>query len=220
MRKILFCGVILFFSGCTILFPKYFNRKPASFMIEDLWFTSQLDKNPNVKYLINTTQKSHFARRNDFYNQQLVDFFKDELSQEIYDKSNYKDASGKMIVPVILDYNLPKEYKALFQQKTDLDYIVLTKILSANEINNSNLGQYKNLKYRSNLLAGSVVFFKIIDVKNNTTALEISCKSAVYDDLDFNFETNSFEDNGKIVTHKSEKQLIKKCFKRIFRRIK
>ncbi|WP_296637896.1 hypothetical protein [Polaribacter sp.] len=189
-------------------------------MIEDLWFTSQLDKNPNVKYLINTTQKSHFARRNDFYNQHLVDFFKDELSQEIYDKSNYKDSLGRMIVPYILDYNLPKEYKALFQQKTDLDYVVLTKILSANEINNSNLGQYRHLKYRSNFLAGSVVFFKIIDVKNNTTALEISCKSAVYDDLDFNFETNSFEDDVRIATHQSEKQLIKKCFKSILRRIK
>ena len=220
MRKILFCVVILLFSRCTFLFPKHFDRKPASFMTEDLWFTSQLDKNPNAKYLVSTTQESHFAKSGDLYNQQLIDFFKDELSQEIYDKSNYKDASGKMIVPVVLDYNLPKEYKALFQQKTDIDYVVLTKILGANEINNSNLSNYKHLKYRSNLLAGSVVFLKIIDVKNNITALEISCKSAVYDDSDFNFETNSYEDDGKIATHKSEDQLIKKCFKRIFKRIK
>lgn len=220
MRKIFFCFIILGFSSCTLLFPKYFDRKPANFLIENLWFASKLDINPNVKYLINTTQQSHFAKIEDSYNQQLIDFFKGELSQEIYNKSNFKDESGKRIVPVILNYDLPKDYKALFRKKTDLDYIVLTKILSSNEINNTNLSQYKHLKYRSNLLAGSVVFLKIIDIKNNTIALEISCKSAVYDDLDFNFETNSYEEDGKIATHSNENQLIKKCFKRIFRKIK
>ena len=70
------------------------------------------------------------------------------------------------------------------------------------------------------MLAGSVVFFKIVDIKNNTTAIEIRCKRAVYDDPEFNFNTNSYEDDGKIATYSSENQLIKKCFKKIFRRIK
>jgi len=65
-----------------------------------------------------------------------------------------------------------------------------------------------------------VVFFKVYDLKNSTTALELSCKSSVYDDPEFNFETNQNEINSKIATYKSESQLIKKCFKRIFRKIK
>jgi len=189
-------------------------------MVQDLWFTSNLDNNNDVKYLLNPTQLNYFASSNDNYNEQLVEFFSDEFKNNTYTKESYKNADGKIIIPFILDYDLSKEYIENLQKTTDLDYIVLSKILSADQINNPNVPQYKHLTYRSNVLAGSVVFFKVYDLKNKTIAIEISCKSSVYDDPDFDFNTNQYEDNTKIATYKSEIQLIKKCFKRVLRKIK
>lgn len=65
-----------------------------------------------------------------------------------------------------------------------------------------------------------LLFFKIIDIINNRKVIELRCKSAVYDNPKFNFNTNSYEDDNKIALYTNEEQLIKKCFKRIFRRIK
>lgn len=220
MKKIIIFFSILVFSSCSILFPRHFERKPANFMVENLWFTSKLDYNKNVKYLLNPTQFNYVAKSSDAYHPQLVDFFSEELKKNTYSKESYKDADGKIIIPFTLDYDLSKEYIENLQKTTDLDYIILSKILSADQINNPNVPQYKHLTYRSNVLAGSVVFFKVYDLKNKTIAIEISCKSSVYDDPDFDFNTNQYEDNTKIATYKSESQLIKKCFKRIFRKIK
>lgn len=220
MKKIVILFCILLFSSCSILFPNYFARKPANFLVQDLWFASTLNYNKNVKYLLNTTQLNYSAKSSDDYHPQLVDFFSVELKNNFYSKENYKNADGKIIIPFTLDYDLSKEFIENLNKTTDLDYIVLSKILSAVQINNPNFSQYKDLKYRSNLLAGSVVFFKVYDVKNKTIAMELNCKSAVYDDPDFNFDTNEYEDNIRVSTYKSENQLIKKCFKRIFRRIK
>ncbi|WP_439132288.1 hypothetical protein [Polaribacter sp.] len=219
-KTIILLIIVLLFNNCTILFPSFFERKPANFTVQNLWFTSKLDNHKEVKYLINPTQLNYTAKSTDDYNAQLVTFFAGELKEKSYLKENYKDADGKIIIPFILDYDLSKEYKENLRKTTDLDYIVLTKILTANQINNQNYPQYKSLQYRSNVLAGSVVFFKVFDVKNNTIALELNCKSSVYDDPDFNFDTNQYDDNSKIATYKSENQLIKKCFKRILRRIK
>ena len=210
----------MLFSSCTILFPRYFDRKPANFMVEDLWFTSKLDDNKDVKYLLNPTQFNYVAKSSDAYHPQLFEFFSDEFNNNTYTKESYKNVDGKIIIPFILDYNLSNEYIENLQKTTDLDYIILSKILSATQVNNPNVPQYKHLTYRSNVLAGSVVFFKVYDLKNKTIAIEISCRSSVYDDPDFNFDTNQYEDNTRISTYKSENQLIKKCFKRIFRKIK
>lgn len=220
MKKIMtFCSILIF-SSCTILFPSYFDRKPANFTVQDLWFTSKLDYNKDVKYLLNPTQFNYLAGSNDAYNEELVNFFSDELKNNIYYKENYKDANGKIIIPFTLNYDLSKEYIDNLKKTTNLDYIILSKVLNANQINNPNYTQYNDLKYRSNLLAGSVVFLKVFDIKNNSVAIEMSCKSSVYDDVEFNFDTNSYEDNNRIATYTSENQLIKKCFKRILRRIK
>ncbi|WP_397447120.1 hypothetical protein [Polaribacter sp. R77954] len=220
MKKTFILLSIGLLSSCSFLFPKHFERKPANFTIQNLWFTSKLDKNRDVKYLVNPTQLHYIAKSTDDYNEQLVAFFKEELKENSYLKENYKNVNGKIIVPFTLDYDLSKEYKENLQKTTDLDYIVLTKILTASQINNPYYPQYQSLQYKSNVLAGSVVFLKIFDVKNNTIALELNCKSSVYDNPNFNFDTNQYEDNLKIATYKSENQLIKKCFKRIFRRIK
>ena len=220
MRKTIILSCILVFSSCSILFPKVFDRKSANFLVQDLWFTSQLDYNTDVKYLLNPTQLNYFAQSNDDYHPQLIDFFSDELKENIYFKENYKNADDKIIIPFTLDYDLSQETIENLRKATDLDYIVLSKILNAKQINNPNVPQYKHLTYRNNFLAGSVVFFKIYDLKNNTTAIELSCKSSVYDDSEFNFNTNQYEDNTRIATYKSESQLIKKCFKRILKRIK
>ncbi len=220
MKKIIILACILLFSSCTILFPRHFDRKPANFMLEDLWFASKLDDNKDVKYLLNPTQLNYSAKSTDAYHPQLVDFFSEKFKNNSFSKENYKNADGKIIIPFTLDYDLSEEYIENLKRSTDLDYIVLSKILSADQINNLNAPQYKHFTYRSNVLAGSVVFFKVYDLKNKTIAIEISCKSSVYDDPDFNFNTNQYEDNTKIATYKSESQLIKKCFKRILRKIK
>ncbi len=220
MKKILFLAIILLCSSCSILFHNHFVRKSANYELQDLWVTATLDYNDNVKYLVNTTQENYVAKNTDFYNEYVLNFFRDEFKNQSYSKVNYKDSNGKIVIPFTLDYKLSQEYINNLKQITDLDYIVLTKILSANQINNSNDFQYNNLKYKSNVLAGSVVFFKIIDIINNRKVIELRCKSAVYDNPKFNFNTNSYEDDNKIALYTNEEQLIKKCFKRIFRRIK
>lgn len=220
MKKIAIFSVVFIFSSCSVLFPKVFERKPANFMIQNLWFTSKLDDNKNVKYLLNPTQHDYFAKSSDKYHQQLVDFFSNEMKNNTYSKETYKNAEGKIIIPFVLDYDLSKEYLENLKKTTDLDYVILSKILTASQINNPNYPQYNDLKYRSNLLAGSVVFFKIYDLKNNTIAMELNCKSSVYDDSNFNFNTNQYENDGRVATHNSEDQLVKKCFKRILSKIK
>ncbi|WP_438972908.1 hypothetical protein [Polaribacter sp.] len=220
MKKILFLAIILLCSSCSILFHNHFERKSANYELQDLWVTATLDYNDNVKYLVNTTQENYVANHTDFYNEYVLNFFRDEFKNKFYSKVNYKDSNGKIVIPFTLDYKLSQEYINNLKQITDLDYIVLTKILSANQINNSNDFQYNNLKYKSNVLAGSVVFFKIIDIINNRKVIELRCKSAVYDNPKFNFNTNSYEDDNKIALYTNEEQLIKKCFKIIFRRIK
>ena len=125
MKKIILFSVIVVFSSCTILFPNYFQRKPANFSVQDLGFTSMLDYSKDVKYLLNPTQLNYFAKSSDDYHPQLVEFFADELKSNTYSKENYKDADGKIIIPFILDYDLSKEYKENLKKATDLDYIVL-----------------------------------------------------------------------------------------------
>ena len=143
--KIFFCFIILGFSSCTLLFPKYFDRKPANFLIENLWFASKLDINPNVKYLINTTQQSHFAKIEDSYNQQLIDFFKGELSQEIYNKSNLVKGNT---------YHLEEKY-----------YIHLIKVMRLN------IGEQINLFNEKN--NGETVL-KLIDAGHIKSAHDVS----------------------------------------------
>ena len=94
-EKKLFLAIIILFSSCSFLFPKTFDRKPASFLIEDLWFTSTLDYNKNVKYLVNPTQQDYVAKSNDSYNQHIISFFKDKLKNQTYLKENYKDVDEK-----------------------------------------------------------------------------------------------------------------------------
>ena len=165
MKKLIMLSCILLFGSCTILFPKHFTRKPANFMVKDHWFSSTLDYNKDVKYLLNTTQLNYSAKSTDAYHPQLIEFFSEELKSNSFTKVNYKDANGKIIIPFTLNYDLSKEYIENLQKTTDLDYIVLSKILSAKQINNPLFTQYKDFKYRSNLLAGSVVFFKVYDLK-------------------------------------------------------
>jgi len=220
MKKILLLCLIIIFSGCSILFPNHFERKSANYILEDIWVTSTLDYNKNVKYLINSTQQNYLAKSTDGYNEYVIDFFNEEFKNQSYLKRKYKDANGKIVIPLKLNYHPTQEYLDIIKQTTDIDYLVLTKISSAEQINKSTDSRYNDLKFQSNLLAGSVVFLKIMDLKNNTTPIEIQCQGSVYDSPNFNFDTNSYEDDGKIATYKSEEQLIKKCFKRIFRRIK
>ncbi|WP_343329534.1 hypothetical protein [Polaribacter staleyi] len=219
MKKSIVILCTLLLSSCTIIFPKVFQRKPANFSLENLWFNTQLDYHKNARYLLNTTQLSYNAFRSDAYNEQLLNFISKKLGNNTITRETYKTADGKIIIPFKIEYDLTKENIELLQKTTDLDYVILSKILTPDLINKSKDPQYDSLKYRSGVLAGSVVFFKIFDIKNNNVLIEMSCKSSVYDDEQFNFDTNSYEKDTRISTYKSEDQLIKKSFKRIFSRI-
>ncbi|QVY65825.1 hypothetical protein [Polaribacter sp. Q13] len=219
MKKTLLILSLLMFSSCAIIFPKVFQRKSANFTFNNLWFNTQLDHHKSARYLLNTTQLSVNAFIGDDYNEQLVNFVSKKLGNNVFTKESYKTSDDKIIIPFTIEYELTKENIELLQKTTDLDYIILSKILTPDLINKSNDPQYDSLKYRSNVLGGSVVFVKIFDIKNNNVLIEMRCKSVVYDDENFNFDTNSYENDSRISTYKSEQQLIKKSFKRIFRRI-
>ncbi|WP_158837214.1 hypothetical protein [Polaribacter sp. L3A8] len=220
MKKYLLLLSVLLLSSCAILFPKVFQRKSANFSLENLWFNTQLDYHKNASYLLSTTQLNYNSFSGDAYNEQLLEFFSKKVGGNTFTRENYRTSDNKIIIPFAIEYNLTKENIALLQQTTDLDYIVLSKILSPDLINKSKDPQYDSLKYRSGVLGGAVVFVKIFDIKNNNVFIEMSCKGAIYDDDNFNFDTNSYENDTRIATYKSEEQLVKKCFKRIFRRIK
>ncbi|ARV05184.1 hypothetical protein BTO04_00070 [Polaribacter sp. SA4-10] len=217
MKKKLLLLSVLMLSSCAIIFPKVFQRKPANFSLENLWFNTQLDYNNSSRYLLNTTQLNYNALNSDGYNEHLLNFFSKKVGHNTLTRENYKTTDHKVIFPFTIEYDLTKENIELLQKTTDLDYIILSKILIPNQINNN--PKYESLKYRSGLLAGSVVFLKIFDIKNHNVLIDMRCKSAVYDKENFNFDTNSYEKDTKISTYKSEEQLVKKCFKRIFSRI-
>ena len=219
MKKSLLLFGVFMFSSCSILFPNLFQRKSANFSFKNLWFNTQLDYNKSSSYLFNTTQLNYNATYSDAYNKQLLDFFSKKLGGNIFIKENYKTTDDKIIIPFAIEYDLTKENIELLQQTTDLDYIILSKKLSHDLINNPNYPQYDSLKYRSGVLAGSVVFLKIFDIRNNKVLIEMRCKSYVYNDENFNLDTNSYEKDTGILTYKSDELLVKKGFKRILRRI-
>jgi len=194
-------------------FPNIFQRKSANFSFENLWFNTQLDYNKRASYLLNTTQLNYNAMSSDNYNVQLLHFFSKKIGANTFTRENYKTSNDKIIIPLAIEYDLTKENIELLQKTTDLDYIILSKILSPDLINNYKDPKYDSLKYRSGILAGSVVFLKIFDIRNNKVLIEMRCKSYVYNDESFNFDTNSYEKDTRISIYTSEEQLIKRVLK-------
>lgn len=219
MKKGFLFLILLTFSSCYILFPKYFVRNIANYNLENLWFNTKLDKNKDVSYLLNTTQLNYKSSYIDTYNEQLIEFFSNELGNNTVLKANYKDGDGKIKIPFTLEFDLTDSNIELLQKTTNLDYVILSKILNPSQINNLAYPQYKDLRFNEDLLGGSVVFFKIFDIKNNKIFLDMRCKSSVYDLDDFNFDTKSYEEDTRINSYKNEDKLIKKCFKKIFNKI-
>ena len=218
--KARFLIVTLIFSSCTVLFPETFVRKPAHFNLEKLWFNIQLDYNKTASYLINTTQTDYNAKSNDEYSQQLVGFFTEKLRGNLFLKSDYKTADNKIIIPFLIDYDLSKENIELLKKATTLDYIILSKIVSINKVNNATNTQLAKLQYGQDVLAGSVVFLKVFDIKNNSILIEMRCQATITDVRNYNFNTNSYETDTRIATYMGNDQLLKRAFKKILKKIK
>ena len=199
-------------SSCAIIFPKVFQRKPANFSLDNLWFNTQLDYHKSARYLLNTTQLRNKAISGDDYNEQLLNFVSKKLGNNVFTKGSYKTKGDKIIIPFTIEYDLTKENIELLQKTSDLDYIILSKVLTPDLIIKSNDPQYDSLTYRTGILAGSVVFIKVFDIKNNNVLIEMRRKSVVYDDEDYNFYTNSYEKDTKLATYLSEEKLKKKIF--------
>ena len=67
----------------------------------------------------------------------------------MFTKGSYKTKGDKIIIPFTIEYDLTKENIELLQKTSDLDYIILSKVLTPDFINKSNDPQSDSLKYRT-----------------------------------------------------------------------
>ena len=149
LKKSVLLLSILLLSSCAIIFPKVFQRKPANFSLDNLWFNTQLDYHKSARYLLNTTQLRNKAISGDDYNEQLLNFVSKKLGNNVFTKGSYKTKGDKIIIPFTIEYDLTKENIELLQKTSDLDYIILSKVLTPDFINKSNDPQSDSLKYRT-----------------------------------------------------------------------
>jgi len=203
--------LFLFFISCSHLGVKFPN-----YTFKYLTFNKKLDNN-NKKYLLNTTQ---FGDANiDVGNnlEHVVQFFKQKLDANVILKKDLKDADKKQLIPFLISYNISLEHLSFLKKNTDLDYVILTKVLDLSAVENNSLSNiHKKQLYRAT--AGAISFIKIIDVKNGETLLEMNCTGAVSNRKDTDIFTG--EEQNRIYLHKSSNTLGEKTMKKLLKRIK
>ena len=133
-------------------------------------------------------------------------------------EKNYKDDKGKLVIPFPINFDITDEQVGFLKENTKLDYIILTKIVYLNEMNNVSLSN-QNVKRLQTATAGAISFIKILDIKTNIALIEMSCTGDVTINEARNIETGIREFQPKAI-HKESYSLGEKTMKKLLRKIK
>ncbi len=215
--KLRLCYLLVFvFSSCSVLFPDGVSLQMPDYSFIYLTFNKRLDYN-GKKYLLNRTQfgESNFNNASDL--EEVVLFFKKQLGDNVKLKNDFRNSENKILIPFMLNYDVSKENIQFLKESTNFDYIILSKILYLEDIENKSLGNvHKKDMYFSK--EGAVSFIKIIDVNNGKTLLEMTCTGEISESREKDMQTG--ESINTLNLYKDSYALGKKTMKKLLKKIK
>jgi hypothetical protein len=216
LKNSYFLPVILFFTSCSILFPDGVAFKIPDYNVSYQTFNKRLDYN-DKKYLLNPTQFGETNFNNSSNLEVVVQFFENKLGDNVTLKKDFKDNNDRLLIPFSINYDLSKDHIDYLHKNTNLNYIILSKILYLNDIENKPLSNiHKKKMYYAK--AGAVSFIKIVDVKNGEIVLEMNCTGKVSKPDDRDFDTGAIQ--YKLNIHKDSYSLGEKTMKKLLKKIK
>jgi hypothetical protein len=216
LKNSYFLTLILFFTSCSILFPDGVAFEIPDYSFSYQTFNRRFDYN-GKKYLLNPTQFGETNYNNSSNLDVVVQFFKNKLGTNVTLKKDFKDTNDKLLIPFIINYDFSNEKMDYLHKNTNLNYIILTKILYLNDVENKPLNNiHKKKMYYAK--AGAVSFIKIVDVKNGETVLEVNCTGKVSKPDDRDFDTGEIKH--RLNLHKGSYSLGKKTIKKLLKKIK
>ena len=209
---IIFVITILLFSNCNM-----FQFNGANYNYKYKTFNKRMDYD-HKKYLLNPTNFGNSELKSGTNLEYVVQFFKEKLASNAIKNRDYKNKEGKLIIPFNMRYDLNNSQIDFLSAHTDLDYIILTKVMYLEELKKEPLDfKHKRRFHRSE--SGAKSFVKILDIKNNTTLIEMSCSGEVTVNETRNFDTGQLEVQ-RISIHKGSNSLGEKTMKKLLRKIK
>ena len=208
---------MFFLTSCSSILSGGISFNGANYNYDYYVYNKKLDNN-QASYLLNPTNYSNSNFSTGSYLNSVVRFFKEKLKNNVTLKKNYKDDKGKLVIPFPINFDITDEQVGFLKENTKLDYIILTKIVYLNEMNNVSLSN-QNVKRLQTATAGAISFIKILDIKTNIALIEMSCTGDVTINEARNIETGIREFQPKAI-HKESYSLGEKTMKKLLRKIK
>ncbi|APZ46762.1 hypothetical protein BW723_10915 [Polaribacter reichenbachii] len=215
--KLRLCYLLFFvFTSCSVLFPDGVSYQMPDYSFSYLTFNKRLDYN-GKKYLLNSTQFGESNFNNASYLEEVVQFFKKQLRDNVKLKNDFRNSENKILIPFIIDYDVSKENIQFLKESTNIDYIILSKVLYLEDIENKSLSNvHKKKMYFSK--EGAVSFIKIIDVNNGKILLEMTCTGKISKSEDKDMQTG--ENLNRLNLYKGSYALGEKTMKKLLKKIK
>lgn len=216
MKNIYYLLLIPFVISCSVLFPDGVSVKFPDFSYNYQTFNKKLDYS-DKEYLLNVTQFGESNYNNSSNLDMVVQFFKKKLNNYVTLKMNFKDTNGKLLIPFNINYDISKDHLKFLNESTNLNFIILSKIVYLKDIQNKSLTNvHKKRMYYSK--AGAISFIKIVDVKNGEIVLEMNCTGSISNKEDK--DIFSGEVQHKLNFHKNSYSLGEKTMKKLLNKIK
>lgn len=177
--------------------------------------------NENKTYLLNTTSFFTSKGINQQYEETISNYFKKKLNQNLKLKNQLKDNQNKYVLPFDIPYDIKEGDIDLLLERTNLDFIILSKIEYLEFLDKQNLSQNNKSRLFS-ALSGSIASIKIIDLKNREVVLEMSCTASISDTKSHfsDEEVHQLTDLNRIPIHNNSFSLSEKAMKKLLRKIK
>jgi hypothetical protein len=205
------------FSSC-FFFPSF--QLPGYHYNYDT-FNKGLDYDKKI-YLLNPVNFKSNEFSKGTYLPIVTKFFKNKLGDNLYKNTEYRDSKGRLKIPFDFNYEITDSQIIFLKQNTDLDYIILTKILSLEQVKGEKLNSVDRRRFQL-ASSGGISFIKIIDIKTNTTLLEMSCSATIIISnnmmSELEAENQAIQRRQPFTIYKSSKKLKEKSIKKLLKKI-
>jgi hypothetical protein len=205
------------FSSC-FFFPSF--QLPGYHYNYDT-FNKSLDYDKKI-YLLNPVNFKSNEFSKGTYLPIVTKFFKNKLGDNLYKNTEYRDSKGRLKIPFDFNYEITDSQIIFLKQNTDLDYIILTKILSLEQVKGEKLNSVDRRRFQL-ASSGGISFIKIIDIKTNSTLLEMSCSATVIISnnmmSELEAENQAIQRRQPFTIYKSSKKLKEKSIKKLLKKI-
>ena len=184
-------------------------------------FNKGLDYDKKI-YLLNPVNFKSNEFSKGTYLPIVTKFFKNKLGDNLYKNREYRDSKGRLKIPFDFNYEITDSQIIFLKQNTDLDYIILTKILSLEQAKREKLNSVDKRRFQL-ASSGGISFIKIIDIKTNSTLLEMSCSATVIISnnmmSELEAENQAIQRRQPFTIYKSSKKLKEKSIKKLLKKI-